>query len=411
MNQEKKLHGITRSQFFRDAVREHMGQAGGVASVRNWLQFFDKEFEAESALNLADDREVVAGAAAEPTKAETDTLSFVCGAGELPELIQWIHKESNFADIEYCGVRIKAFMTQLNAAWFDGKMNKEQRECVAVLLALFARRIMGSVGLALAEGASTYHGRSAITHLAYIMATIYHETAATMRPIEEYGKGKGHPYGETDPQTGVAYYGRGYVQLTWRENYANAEQWLADVDGKISEPVSLVWHPELALDPFYAMQIIILGMEHGWFTGKRLDNYLTGEITDYTNARRVVNGVDRASLIAGYAKEAEVAIRHAMGEPIERDQVKSGVRGTDVRELQLMLKLTPDGIAGQKTVAAIKEFQADVGLAVDGICGPDTWNELDIWTYGIYPPAKQAAAAHNPYPHTCALKNNGPDQV
>jgi hypothetical protein len=56
-------------------------------------------------------------------------------------------------------------------------------------------------------------------HLAYVLATAFHETARTMQPIEEYGKGKGKSYGAPDPQTGQTYYGRGYVQLTWKENY------------------------------------------------------------------------------------------------------------------------------------------------------------------------------------------------
>ena len=62
--------------------------------------------------------------------------------------------------------------------------------------------------------------------LAYMFATIHHETAATYLPIEEYGKGKGRPYGKKLKRSGVAYinpnkiyYGRGYVQLTWFENY------------------------------------------------------------------------------------------------------------------------------------------------------------------------------------------------
>jgi putative chitinase len=56
--------------------------------------------------------------------------------------------------------------------------------------------------------------------LAYILATTYHETAETMQPIREYGRGKGRKYGEPDSVTEQTYYGRGYVQLTWRYNYA-----------------------------------------------------------------------------------------------------------------------------------------------------------------------------------------------
>jgi hypothetical protein len=34
-----------------------------------------------------------------------------------------------------------------------------------------------------------------IKYLAYILATFYHETAKTLQPIEEYGKGAGRSYG------------------------------------------------------------------------------------------------------------------------------------------------------------------------------------------------------------------------
>lgn len=40
--------------------------------------------------------------------------------------------------------------------------------------------------------------------LAYMLATAKWETAHTMQPIEEYGKGRGHSYGAADPGTGQA---------------------------------------------------------------------------------------------------------------------------------------------------------------------------------------------------------------
>jgi hypothetical protein len=63
--------------------------------------------------------------------------------------------------------------------------------------------------------------------LAYPLATTAHETGFAMWPIEEYGRGEGMSYGQQDPETGQTYYGRGFVQLTWRENYARADKELA----------------------------------------------------------------------------------------------------------------------------------------------------------------------------------------
>ena len=56
-------------------------------------------------------------------------------------------------------------------------------------------------------------------YLAYMLATAFHETAFTMQPIEEYGKGRKRSYGMPDKITGKTYFGRGFVQLTWKRNY------------------------------------------------------------------------------------------------------------------------------------------------------------------------------------------------
>jgi putative chitinase len=137
-----------------------------------------------------------------------------------------------------------------------------------------------------------------ITFRAYMLATVWHETAKTMRPIAEYGRGKGKAYGKAD-HTGKAPFGRGYVQLTWRENYVKADQKLG-LGGRLAE------NYDLAMEPETAAKILVRGCVEGWFTGKRLGDYLPG---DYYSARKVVNGIDRAALIAGYAVDFEAALR------------------------------------------------------------------------------------------------------
>ena len=140
---------------------------------------------------------------------------------------------------------------------------------------------------------------------AYMLATVRHECANRWQPIEEFGRGANRPYGapvtvqDADGTTYTnSYYGRGYVQLTWRYNYQKAGQALGLGNG-------LVLHPEHALEPRTAYLIMSYGMRSGMFTGKKLGDYINGSQCDYFNARRIINGVDRADTIQGYAQQFE----------------------------------------------------------------------------------------------------------
>lgn len=132
--------------------------------------------------------------------------------------------------------------------------------------------------------------------LAYILATTYHETAATMQPVKEYG---GTSYLQSKPY--YPWYGRGYVQLTWEDNYKRQDE-------KLGLRGALLADPDLALDPDVAKKVIIFGMYDGDFTGEKLGNFFTDTLTDWYNARTIVNGHDRASDIAGYAEKFHNAL-------------------------------------------------------------------------------------------------------
>ena len=136
--------------------------------------------------------------------------------------------------------------------------------------------------------------------LAYVLATAFHETACTMQPIAEYGHGAGHRYGVIDA-TGKAPYGRGFIQLTWAANYQKA-------DRELGLGGALARNYDLALDPDIAAQIAIRGMMEGWFTGKKLADYVTPTSVDFIDARRIINGIDRAGTIALYAKNFQSAL-------------------------------------------------------------------------------------------------------
>lgn len=130
--------------------------------------------------------------------------------------------------------------------------------------------------------------------LAYILATTKWETAHTMQPIAEFGRGRGHPYGAPDPVTGQTYYGRGFVQLTWKRNY--------DVMGKLLG-VDLVNHPDLAMTLPVATQVLFEGMlradsKVGDFTGMALEDCFSAEREDWIKARKIINGTDHDDEIA-----------------------------------------------------------------------------------------------------------------
>ena len=151
---------------------------------------------------------------------------------------------------------------------------------------------------------------------AYVLATAWHETAHTMKPVREtlaktdakakeiltkaWKAGK-LPWVKKDYWSD-GWFGRGYVQLTHKANYECAGKKLG---------VDLVKHPSLAMEPKIAAEVLVLGSKDGWFTGRRLLDFMTLTRSDYVGARRIINGTDKADLIAGYAKQYDVLLKAA----------------------------------------------------------------------------------------------------
>lgn len=129
---------------------------------------------------------------------------------------------------------------------------------------------------------------------AYVLGTSFHESAHTMKPVREYG---GETYLRSKPY--YPFVGMGYVQLTWERNFKKASDKLG---------VDFVKNPRLLLDPKYAAPVLVIGMAEGWFTGKSLSNYITLSASDFVGARRIINGTDKADLIAGYAKQYDTLL-------------------------------------------------------------------------------------------------------
>ncbi|OQW87787.1 MAG: hypothetical protein BWK78_08740 [Thiotrichaceae bacterium IS1] len=152
---------------------------------------------------------------------------------------------------------------------------------------------------------------------AYMLATTYHETARTFKPITEYGKQSYFSkydgrYGNTRSGDGYRYRGRGYVQLTFRANYRKASEKLSRLTYRYPNGVDLESDPDLTLNPRIAADIMLLGMREGWFTGKNLGQYIQGDKKDYYNARRIINALDKAEDISRYAEKFEAVFNNAI---------------------------------------------------------------------------------------------------
>lgn len=166
--------------------------------------------------------------------------------------------------------------------------------------------------------------------LAYMLATTYHETDATMCAVSEnlnysaaglrttfpkyftaaqatayaqqperianraYGSRMGN--GNEASGDGWRYRGRGLVQITGRDNY---------------EKYGIANDPDKALDPVKTVEILFDGMINGRFTGKRLADFFSATTADWHGARKVINGTDRADEIAGYARKFAAALETA----------------------------------------------------------------------------------------------------
>lgn len=132
--------------------------------------------------------------------------------------------------------------------------------------------------------------------LAYILATTVHESGAG-KYMEELASGSAYEgrrdLGNTHSGDGKRYKGRGYVQITGRNNYTN---W-----GKRLH-MNLVGNPVLAERPEVAAKILVQGMRDGSFTGKGLGDYFKGGKADFVGARAIVNGSDKAGTFAATAR-------------------------------------------------------------------------------------------------------------
>lgn len=229
------------------------------------------------------------------------------------------------------------------------------------------------------EWDANWAARQPVAALAYVLATVFHETAGTMRwDIEEIGKGRGRSYGKPAGPFGQVYYGRGPVQLTWLANY---EKMQALVVAKRFPGKDIVRRPAQALEKDIAIAILFEGSfagvsGRGDFTGKSLDQFfpagsdsLTGDELrrKAVSARSVINGSDKAVQIASIFGAFLVALRGARG-----DQ-------------PLTAAAMPVVDIGSPTLAGSKVVQGGTVAAVGGLAAalaPLTGAIQSPWAFG-----------------------------
>lgn len=136
-----------------------------------------------------------------------------------------------------------------------------------------------------------YHSQKwpymSLVELSYVLATTYWETAAHMQPVIEKGSLKYLKARKYWP-----YIGTGLIQVTWKKNY-----------DKFGFRV-----PEDGLDWDHALDALFRGMIFGLYTGKRLSDYFGHGKEDSFNARKIVNGTDKAQQISEIYKDFKEAL-------------------------------------------------------------------------------------------------------
>ena len=130
------------------------------------------------------------------------------------------------------------------------------------------------------------------TQIAYVLATTQWETNETFEPVRE-----AYWLSENWRKSNLRYYpfyGRGFVQLTWENNYRKYSELLG---------IDMVTKPDDAMAPNVALFILVHGFKTGAFTGRKITDYINDTTTDFISARRCINGTDKAHQIADIAKK------------------------------------------------------------------------------------------------------------
>lgn len=254
-------------------------------------------------------------------------------------------------------------------------------------------------------------GDGRIKTLAYALATARREVGAGMIPVREGFKKTDvsarayvqRNYGNKGPKWycwpvgphGYVYYGRGYVQMTWLENYQFATH---------QTGLDFVGNPDLALDPKISARLLITGLISGQWNklGHGIAYYLKNDdLDDLMGARRTVNVTDHWQEIAGHYREFLAALEVAGFENSSEPQAEPW--GADDAAFE------GADILGRSTIEG--EVAETLGRLITATQGDEPPISEPLGLEVPYPPGTEGTAAQNGFVPRAPLDDAAPKRT
>ncbi|SMO93974.1 N-acetylmuramoyl-L-alanine amidase [Paracoccus laeviglucosivorans] len=237
---------VARGQTLRDIARRHLGSADRWGDIRT---IEGNEFSENSARNLAAGAQVLVPAGVAKASAKVNGAAPALTAVQPP--------------------------SQQLIAGLSQAVSSSHRDAANTAIPLILK-------------ACAAHGISDPSHLGYVLATAEHESGfgkwleEKWEPTADQRKYQGR-FGNIDDGDGERFRGRGYAQITFRDNYIRYGKALG---------LPLETQPGLAAQPQHAANLIALGMGRlGYTKGYPvLEDFGLGREFDFVNARRIING-------------------------------------------------------------------------------------------------------------------------